>query len=196
MKKIQYFLCVLFAAALLAGCDNDDDGFYNEKYINAANLVSIDIQPSYTVGGYLFVKADFSNIIAEAGQVTPLDIYQTTHGATGFVFTYTLEKQIDGTTWAPVTIETSQLNVIKGSAQSGAFVLAKALYNASDLTYEYNVGLPLLAVGQYRLSFGVNSDSNTEIELRSDTQGNNLFLNIISTTAQLDSAGYYTFSVQ
>ena len=82
-----------------------------------------------------------------------------------------------------------------GSATAGSFVLASADYNSLDQTYEYRVGLPLASAGNYRLSFGVNSDSRNKIELRSRSNDNNLFLNIISSTSQLDAGGFYAFTV-
>lgn len=197
MKKIRYTLFALTASAvLLMSCDGNDDGFYNEKYVDVPNLISIDAQPTYAIGDYLYVQSDFSRLLNEPGQPTPLDIFQTTGGAQGFVFTYTLEKQSGADAWSPVLIEPEMLDIVEGTAEASFFVLAHAIYNPLDETYQYNVGLPLLAAGQYRLSFGVNSDSNNQIELRSESEDNNLSLNIISSTSQLNGAGFYLFTVQ
>lgn len=193
MKKLTY-LALAFSVAFFTSCD-DEDGFYNEKYIDVPNLITVDVQPAYSVGDYLYVQADFSRYLNEPGQETPLDIYQTTSGANGFVFSYTLEKESAPGTWQPVETSVEALDITNGTAQAGSFVLATAVYDTTDETYEYNAGFPLLSAGNYRLSFGVNSDSNTEIELRSKSQANKLFLNIISDTDQLTGGGYYEFTV-
>ncbi|RZJ67306.1 MAG: hypothetical protein EOO50_06060 [Flavobacterium sp.] len=191
MKKIKYFAFAL-SALLLTGCD-DEDGFYNEKYVDVANLVSISTQPSYSVGEYIYVQADFSRYLEEPGQTTDLDIFTTTSGAPGFVFSYIIEKE-NGGVWTAVESTTNTLNIIDGTAQTGGFILATAVYDATDESYEYNIGFQLATAGNYRISFGVNSSSTNEIELRSKSPANKLFLNLISDTTQLNG-GYYTFTV-
>ncbi|RZJ72783.1 hypothetical protein [Flavobacterium sp.] len=192
-KKFTY-IALAFSSLFMASCD-DEDGFYNEKYANTGELVTIDIQPTYAVGDFLYVDADFGRYQSEEGFPQLLDIYETTSGAPGFVFTYLMEKESSPGIWTPVSTTLQQLQVNSGTAQAGNFVLGTALYNASDETYEYNVGYPLTSAGNYRLSFGVNSDSANKIELRSKTQGNKLFLNLISSTTQLTGGGFYTFTV-
>lgn len=193
MKKLRYFAlaaCALF----LTSCD-DEDGFYNEKYVDIPNLVQIEQQDVYEAGDYLYVSADFSRFQNEPGFNTPLDLYRTTSGAAGFVFTYRFEKQNPDGQWVPVSTTTAGMLPVDGTVQASDFVLATATYNATDESYEFRAGFPLSQTGNYRLSFGVNSDSTNEIELRSRTQGNNLFLNIISDTNQLNGQGFYTFTV-
>ncbi len=193
MKKFTY-IALAFSALFLSACD-DEDGFYNEKYANTGELVTIDIQPAYSVGELLYVEADFGRNLPEEGFPQLLDIYETTSGAPGFVFSYILEKETSAGVWQAVSINSNQLVIGAGSAQASSYVLGTAAYNPVDETYEYSVGYPLTSAGNYRLSFGVNSDSRNKIELRSRTQGNNLFLNLISSTTQLDGSGFYTFTV-
>ena len=193
MKNLRYF-AIAAAAMLFSSCD-DEDGFYNETYIDLANLVQIEAEPSYSVGDYLTVRTDFSRFQPEPGFETPLDIYETTSGAPGFLFSYMLEKETSPGVWQPLELTGAQVEVFDGSVQLASYILATAAYDASDETYEYNAGILLSSTGNYRLSFGLNSDSTNKIELRSRTQGNNLFLNINSTTTQLNGQGYYTFTV-
>ncbi|HOD11057.1 MAG TPA: hypothetical protein PKH91_09970, partial [Flavobacterium sp.] len=68
-------------------------------------------------------------------------------------------------------------------------------YNSADQTYEYNVGFPLLASGNYRMSFGYNSDSDNSVELRSINNTKEITLNINSPLANLDNNGYFIFNV-
>jgi len=198
---MKYFKPVAMAA--LAGCffgftscDEDEDGFYNERYMETTQIVEIQTQPSYSVGDYLFVTADISRYLQEIGQPDPLDIFTTTGGAQQFTFTYRLEKRQNDDTFASVVLSTNDLEIISGEAQSTEFIVADAVYNPVLETYVYHVGMPLLEPGQYRFSYGVNSDAIDKVELRSRSQGNNLNLNIISRTTQLDNQGFYTFQVQ
>lgn len=194
MKNLKYtFLAI--AALALASCDTNDDAFYNETYVRIPNLVQIESQPDYSVGDFLYVTADFSKVLNETGQSTPLDIFASTNGAQRFNFTYILEKQLTADQWEIVEISNNDLNIIDGAAESGSFVYAHAVYNPIDATYEYNVGIPLLSAGAYRLSFGYNSTDVDIVELRSETTGNNLFVNIESEVANLNPQGYYTFNV-
>jgi len=193
MKKLRYFALGI-AALLISSCD-DEDGFYNEKYVDAVNLVEIAAEPDYAVGDYIYVTADISRYLAEPGFDTPLDIYLTTNGARGFVFSYILEKETSAGVWQSVNSTEETMIINAGTVQAGPYVLATAAYNAANERYQFNAGIPLATAGNYRLSFGVNSDATNEIELRSRTQGNNLFLNIISDTNQLNNQGYYTFTV-
>ncbi len=196
MKLNRSLSFLAFAAILFfqSSCE-DEDGFYNERYLDTDELVTIIEQPDYNVGQNIYVSADFPAIIDEPGQTTPLDLFASSGGAQAFTFSYTLEKETTPQNWTPVEISTSQLDVVNGSAVSGSFVLADAEYNSSDESYEYYVGLPLASSGNYRLSFGVNSDATDKIELRSKSSGNELFLNLISSNSQLNQQGYYTFTV-
>ena len=190
MKKLHYIVLIA-VAFLVSNCDTDDDGFYNNIYAEVPNLVSIDAHPStYTVGEKLYLSADFSRYLNDGAL---LDIFQST-GATQFAFSYVIEKQV-GTEWQVVTVNDSQLDIVKGDAQNGSYVYGICEYNAVDETYEYRVGFPLLSTGTYRLSFGYNSDSLTKVELRSLSPATRLVLNINSTVTGIDANGYYNFTV-
>ncbi|WP_293890316.1 hypothetical protein [Flavobacterium sp.] len=192
MKKIQYIL-LISVAILVSNCVTNDDGFYNDVFVDVPNLVSIDAHsPTYTVGEKLYISADFSRYLDENGST--LDVYQTT-GATQFAFSYVIEKQVNATTWEVVTVNNSQLDIIKGEAQNATFVYGVCDYNATDESYEYRVGFPLLSAGTYRMSFGYNSESTTTVELRSVSAANRLTVNINSLITGLDSSGYYNFAV-
>ena len=191
MKKIHYILLIALAF-LVSNCDTNDDGFYNNVFVDIPNLVSIEAHSStYTVGEKLYIDADFSRYLSDGAL---LDIYQTT-GATQFAFSYVIEKQISTTEWEVVTVNDSQLDIVKGNAQNGSYVYGICEYNATDESYEYRVGFPLLTAGTYRMSFGYNSDSPDTVELRSLSPATRLILNINSLISGLDANGYYNFTV-
>ena len=192
MNKIQYI--ILFTAALLvSNCNTNDDGFYNSVFASVPNLVTI--QPhatSYNVGEKLYINSDFSRYLNENGKI--LDAFKTT-GASGFYFSYVIEKQINATTWEVVSVNDNQLDIVKGNAQNGSYVYAICDYNTVTETYEYRVGFPLLSTGTFRLSFGYNSDSINSVELRSLSPATRLILNKNTTITGLDTNGYYNFTV-
>ena len=191
MKKIHYILLIA-VAFLVSNCDTNDDGFYNNVFVDIPNLVSIEAHSStYTVGEKLYIDADFSRYLSDGAL---LDIYKTT-GATQFAFSYVIEKQISTTEWEVVTVNDSQLDIVKGDAQNGSYIYGICEYNATDESYEYRVGFPLLTAGTYRMSFGYNSDSPDTVELRSLSPATRLILNINSLITGLDTNGYYNFTV-
>lgn len=191
MKKLHYILLIT-VAILVSNCDTNDDGFYNNVFVDVPNLVAMDAHSNvYTVGEKLYISADFSRYLNDGAL---LDIFQTT-GATQFAFSYVIEKQINATEWEGVSVSDSQLDIVKGDAQNGSYVYGICEYNSIDSTYEYRVGFPLLATGTYRLSFGYNSDSYNSVELRSLSPATRLVLNINSLISGLNSGGYYTFTV-
>lgn len=191
MKKIHYILLIA-VAFLVSNCDTNDDGFYNNVFVDIPNLVSIESHSStYTVGEKLYIDADFSRYLSDGAL---LDIYQTT-GATQFAFSYVIEKQISATEWEVVTVNDTQLDIVKGDAQNGSYVYGICEYNTTDETYEYRVGFPLLSTGTYRMSFGYNSDSQDTVELRSLSLATRLILNINSLITGLDANGFYNFTV-
>jgi hypothetical protein len=191
MKKI-HFIVLIFFAFLVADCDTNDDGFYNNVFIDIPNLVSIEAHPStYTVGEKLYINADFFRILNDGALI---DIFQTT-GATEFAFSYVIEKQVNATTWEVVSVNDNQLDIVKGNAQNGSYVYGICEYNSIDETYEYRVGFPLLSTGTYRLSFGYNSESIDKVELSSLSPASRIILNINSVITGLDANGFYNFSV-
>lgn len=179
-------------AILVSNCDTNDDGFYNNVFIEVPNLVTMDAHSNvYNVGEKLYINADFPRILNDGALI---DIYQTT-GATQFAFSYVIEKQINASTWEVVTVNDSQLDIVKGNAQNGSYVYGICEYNTTDETYEYRVGFPLLTAGTYRMSFGYNSDSKDKVELRSLSPATRLILNINSLITGLDVNGFYNFTV-
>lgn len=190
MKKLHYILLIA-VALLVSNCDTNDDGFYNNVFVDIPNLVAIEAHPpTYTVGEKLYVDADFSRYLSDGAL---LDIYQST-GATQFAFSYIIEKQV-GTAWEVVSVNDNQLDIVKGNAQNGSYVYGICEYNTVDQTYEYRVGFPLLSAGTYRLSFGYNSDSLNKVELRSLSPATRIIMNINSLVTGLDANGYYNFTV-
>lgn len=195
MKKLSYILLV-FAAVLTTSCDTNDDTFYKTIYVEGgSSIVQIQTQPSYNVGDYLYVTADLARYIPEPGQSNLLDLYKTTGNAQTFVFSYVIEKKINATDWEVVTVNDNQLDINAGSAQNGAYVYAICQYNTTDEFYRYDVGFPLLASGNYRLSMGYNSSSTNSVELVSQNASKNLIVNLNAAVNHLDSAGYYYFTV-
>lgn len=194
MKTVQYTFLIAISF-LLTNCDTNDNGFYNNVFAEIPNLVSVETEPNYSVGDNLYITADFSRYLNETGQTEPLDIYKTTGNAPEFVFSYVIEKQISASVWEVVFVDDSQLDIIKGDAQNGAYVYGHCIYNTTDETYEYNVGFPLLVAGQYRLSFGYNSSSVNQVELRSQSPATKLILNINSIVSNVNANGYYNFAV-
>lgn len=197
MKKIHY-IALLFVGLLFSNCDTNDDDFYKTIYVEGGNnIVRIETQSSYNVGDYLYVKADLARYIPEPGQTQTalLDIYKTTGNASQFVFSYVIERKINATDWQVVTVSDSQLDVVAGAAQNGAYVYGICNYNATDEYYRYNVGFPLLTAGNYRLTFGYNSSSTNSVEMVSLSAPKDLIVNINAAVSNLDNNGYYYFTV-
>ena len=84
MKKLHY-IALAISALVFTGCD-DEDGFYNEKYIDTGELITVDTQPTFAVGDFLYVDADFSRYVPEQGQSSDLDVFQTTMALWAFSF--------------------------------------------------------------------------------------------------------------
>jgi hypothetical protein len=180
-------------ALLLSNCDTNDDGFYNTVYVDIPHLVTIDPHSTtYTVGEKLYVNADFSRYQDENGK--PLDLRKTTD-ADAFTFSYVIEKQVDAETWDIIYVNKNQLDIVKGNAENGSFVEGDCVFNTTNNTYEYRVGFPLLTAGTYRLSYGYNSDSATDVEIRSLSPAKRLVIKINSQVTGIDGNGYYNFTV-
>jgi hypothetical protein len=196
MKKTHY-LALLLLALLVSNCDTNDDGFYLNKFMDANGLVTIAPHAStYAINEKLYIKVNIPRLLPEAGQSNLLDIVTTT-GADQFTFSYVIEKQ-NGTNWDVVAVEDSSLDIVKGAAINGAFVYGGCNYDSTSQTYEYEVGFPLLnsGTGNYRLSFGYNSDATGSVELRSQSTVAHVILNLNSTITGLDGNGYYNFTVE
>ncbi len=194
MKKLPY-IALLFVA-LFTGCDTNDDTFYKTIYVEGGNtLVTFPAATAYNVGDYFYVNADIPRYIPEPGESNLLDIYKTTGNAPTFVFSYVIERKINATDWEVVTVNDNQLDINEGDAQNGAYVFAISQYDATDESYQYNVGFPLLTAGNYRVSFGYNSSSTSSVELVSQNASKNLIVNLNAAVANLDSGGFFYFTV-
>jgi hypothetical protein len=194
MKKITLYLSLL-STLIFSSCDTNDDGFYNSVFVAIPNLIDYEIIDNPTGTDYVHVEGYFSSIQNEVGQTTPLDLFQTTGGATQFVFSYVIEKQINTTEWEVVTVPQNQLIVTDGEAEVGSFVYGICTYNPTLQDYEYNVKFPITSPGNYRLSFGYNSTSNNTVELVSLSAPSQLIVNINSAVIGLDSLGYTYFTL-
>lgn len=195
MKKLSYF-ALLFVAVLSTNCDTDDDTFYKTIYVEGDNnIVTFPATTTYNVGDYFNVTANIDRYIAEPGESTLLDVYRTTGNAQEFVFSYVIERKINATDWEVVTVNNNQLVINTGSAQNtGAFLYGICEYDGVN-KYLYDVGFPLLTAGNYRVSFGYNSSSTNSVELISQSGTKNLIVSLNAAVANLDSAGYFYFTV-
>ncbi|NHM06827.1 hypothetical protein G4D82_06315 [Flavobacterium sp. CYK-4] len=194
-RTLQYFFFMALATVLMAAdCSNKDSEFYNDVFATSPNLVVIetsDVPEDQSV----FVVADIDRLLSVTGLSKPLDIYKTTGGAAKLNFSYEIEKQ-NGDDWDYIEIASNQILTSIGNSETGSFVLAKSVYNEITQTYEYRAVIQNLASGNYRLSFGYNSDESNIVELRSESANNNLFLNLNSpNTLNLDANGYFYFTV-
>lgn len=196
MKTILFRYILFFAASVsLISCE-DEDGFYNEKYVNTDQMVSIvGSGDAMAAGDYLTIEAVIPRFIPEPGFSDELDLFASTGGATAFSFSYVIEKQASDGEWEYVDFSDADLNVVYGSAQAGSFILADAEYGETfGQGYFYQAGVRIANPGTYRLSFGVNSDETNIVEFRSRTTGNNINLNLLSSISGL-TGGFYTFTV-
>ncbi len=189
MKKLVLIFCII-----ALGCDSNDDGFYNTKYVNAANLVVLETQPAYQVNDVLFVSAEIPNLLEESGQPNLLDVRKSTGNAPKFDFSYLIERETSPEVWEVVDV-TNDFVADLGSHEVGAYVQGILDFDASTQSYRYRGGVRLSEAGQYRLSYSLNSSAFDRVALRSRSAGNNVTLNIFSTTNALNAEGYYLFTV-
>ena len=197
MKIIKYFFFLALGTLLMAAdCSNKDSEFYNDVFATTPGLIALETQSAYSVNDILWINSNnFSRNIQEANQTHPLDVFETTGGAQSFNFSYLLEKKVSADVWTEFPLG-NDLIPDKGIAEeTELFIAASCIYNPVTAAYEFRYGLKLSQPGQYRLSFGYNSTNATSVELRSDSVGNNLFLNINSLVSGLDGSGYYNFNV-
>lgn len=200
MKTIKYFLIAATALLLIStGCSNKDSEFYNDIFVTVPDLVSANYDGGTNI---LYVNANIPRLLDEPGHTTQLDIYKSTGGATRLDFSFVIERQIDAENWSIYEVLDSQLfettttgEVIAG----GPYVFATSVINNEALpenqVYQLMAEVHSLPPGNYRLSFGYNSTSTTDVELRSESEGNQLFLNLNSPYSALDANGYILFTV-
>lgn len=197
MKTLKYFFFVALGSILMAAdCSNKDSEFYNDVFITIPNLVRIETQSNYVVNDIVWLNSDdFSRYLNEPSQSTPLDAYKTTNGATSFNFTFMLEKQVDADNWQLVTLGDNLIREKGYIEETDLFIAAASVYNPATEHYEFRNGLRITQPGVYRISYGYNSVSTTNVELRSESLNHNLFLNINSPSNDLDGGGNYIFTV-
>lgn len=191
MKTFKILLLLISFTFL--SCDSDDDGFYNSEYLTIPNLVTIETQSSYAVNDYLYINSLINRLQTEENQTTLLDLRKSTGNAPSFNFNYLLERKV-GADWVLVTLSNANSTVTEGHLLIGGFYDAYADFDQVTDSYRFRAGIKLENAGEYRLSFGYNS-SNAGVDLRSNSTGNNIFLNIFSPISNLNNEGFYLFTV-
>lgn len=194
MKSIKYiFLATIATVLMAADCSNKDSEFYNDVFATVPNLVTVAESPVPEIPG-LFVTASIPKLLTVAGLSQPLDIFRSTGGATKLLFSYEIEKEISANNWEYVEIASENILSVSGESQVGSFVLGNAVLNSGTNIFEYQAVIQNLSAGNYRLSFGYNSQITNLVEFRSQSTNNNLFLNLESPVTFLDINGYYYFT--
>ena len=178
---------------MASSCTKEDDAFYNSAYIIVPDLVSIETLPNYNVGDILWINTDnFSRYVNEPNQTTPLDVRLTTL-SDNFRFVYGLEKQIGVDVWEEVNVN-ANFTITSGIANTGNFVLARAVFNPTENKYKFRGGITLTSPGNYRIVFGTGF-TGTTFDLTSDNvTGSSTYLTI-ATSANNTSGGTFNFTV-
>ena len=179
---------------MAADCSNKDSEFYNDVFVSAPNLVTLETTTS-GIQTVVSVNATIPRLLTVANQTNPLDLFKTTGGATKMNFSYVLEKQNTEGDWEYIDVPLANLVNTKGESQTGSFISGSAVYNSTTTNYEYSVEFQSLSSGNYRLSFGFNNNTGTLVSFRSESINNNLFLNLNTTAPALDSGGFYPFTI-
>jgi hypothetical protein len=182
------------AMFIFAGCDSDDDGFYNTKYIQAVDLMHIETASTYAVGDVIYLKVNVPGLLDEPGQTTQLDVVETT-GAPTFDFAYTLEKKNGAGEWEIYDVTDNFVDGGAGHANVGYFVQGILEYDSVSENYNFRGGLQLTEAGNYRLNFSNTTKFPNKVALRSNSANNNIQLNIFSTSPNIDLSGMYDFTV-
>ena len=192
MKILQYLSFAAVGTLLMAAdCSNKDSEFYNEVFVQTTdNIVVIEPSATFDLGSEYVINATFLKDINETNQAAKLDVYRTS-AAGSFSFSFLIEKENANGEWELVT---PTINTTDGSAEPGDFVFAHSKYNGSS-HYNFRTAVQLNEAGNFRLSFGYDGLPSKTVILRSDSSDNNLFVNIYSLCDQLDSSGYYYYTV-
>lgn len=194
MKTLKItFLLIVFVLGFTA-CDTNDDDFYNTAYVSIPNLVQIQTQTTYNTGSNIYINAYINRLLPESNQTNLLDIRKTTNNAPSFSFSYLLEKKV-GNDWILVDASFPNIDLNLGNFETGSFYNATALFDTANDRYEFLCGIKLPSAGQYRLSFGYNSEATDLVELQSNSKSGDIILNINSKINGLDADGYYNFTV-
>jgi len=181
MKNIKLYILAVLGILSLVSCKTDDE-FYNAVYITVPDLITIDTPASYAVGDNLSFHTDFSRYQQEDGMTTLLDIYKTSE-ANSFGFAYRLEKETAPDVWTSVLLNEDEYSV------------ADAIYQSGTMTYKCDKSIPLTSAGEYRLSFGESYTGIQSTDLISRNPTNKTAVRITTNANNLDTQGYYYFTV-
>jgi hypothetical protein len=193
-NKFKYILPLF---VIFLACDSDDDGFYNNVYVQAEGLVDLELQDVYQVGETFFVNAQIPRLIPEPGFDELLDVRATTGNAPTFEFTFYLERKNANGEWevVDVTNDFVQDDGDPGIGLAGSFVQSILEYDDSDEEYQFRGGLELKQAGDYRLNFSNTSKYSNKVAINSNSVNNNIVLKIYSTSSDLDNSGFHLFTV-
>lgn len=181
MKTIKLFFIAILGGLVFNSCQTDDE-FYNSVYLSVPDLITIDTPDTYAVGDYVSFHTNFSRYLPEPGQSSLLDIYRTS-GANSFGFAYRLERLTAPNVWTSVLLNGNEFSV------------ENALYEPEYLSYESSEAIQLNEAGEYRLSFGQSFSGSDSTDLISANEENKTAVVIATNANDVDSEGYYYFTV-
>lgn len=178
----------------LVACDSDDDGFYNSVYIQSTGLVTIENPaPAYSTGEAVLFEAHIPRLLNEPGQAEPVDVMATTN-ADSFQFTFYVEKFTNGQ-WEVVDISDDYIAGTEGTANVGFYVQGFVVYDNVADSYLYNGGIAFDQAGDYRFNFSNNTQYYNKVFLQSNSENNNIVMNIFSASPSIDTDGIFEFTV-
>lgn len=184
-KSILFYIFILLP--ILISCSKEDEEFYNAVYTSIPNLVTVEVESSYSVNDILWINTNnFSRYLNQPNQTTPLDVFKTTK-SNYFVFSYRLEKKINND-WENVAIG-NNYEVEKGRISTNVYITGYADFNATTNQYEHRGGIKLTQSGEYRLVF-FEGYNGSNFDLISDSANNFTFLTINTTAVNLNGSTY------
>jgi hypothetical protein len=192
-KKFKYIFPVF--ALLFLACDSDDDGFYNTVYVQSQELMTIE-NPSatYNVGDVIQVSANIPRLLDEPGMAEPLDLRETSH-ADSFQFSFLVEKQNANGEWELFDVTDDYVPGTEGTAYVNYYVQGILDFDAVADSYLYNGGVRFDEPGTYRLNFSNNTNYFDKVYFQSNSENNNIVIDIFSASANLNNVGVFQFTV-
>jgi hypothetical protein len=192
-KKFKYIFPVF--ALLFLACDSDDDGFYNTVYVQSQELMTIE-NPSatYNVGDVIQVSANIPRLLDEPGMAEPLDLRETSH-ADNFQFSFLVEKQNANGEWELFDVTDDYVPGTEGTANVNYYVQGILDFDAVADSYLYNGGVRFDEPGTYRLNFSNNTNYFDKVYFQSNSENNNIVIDIFSASANLNNVGVFQFTV-